>query len=310
MRLVTSSDRRHAPAVSICIPTYNYRRYLSDALNSSLNQTFRDIEVLVVDNCSDDGSMELIEEFARRDARVLPHRNERNIGMAGNFNRCLELARGRYIKFLCADDVLEPRCVEALVGGMESREDVRLAACARYYFAEVGRPGKKVAYTSRPETLAGAQVLRDCFYKGNLIGEPTAVLFRRSDAAAGFDGSYLQIFDMEYWLRLLENGWFSLVPEALCGIRQHPETGSTGNLRAGKVSHDKVRLFGVYSDTLTPDSSLQERLLWDARMASSISLESAAGAQRSARDVLHAVYHPFLFRTLMLPAARVATALK
>jgi glycosyltransferase involved in cell wall biosynthesis len=302
--------RQDAPAVSICIPTYNYRRYLSDALTSALSQTFRDIEVLVVDNCSDDGSMELVEEFARRDPRVVAHRNERNIGMAGNFNRCLELARGRYVKFLCADDILEPGCVEALLGSMQSRADVRLAACARRVFGEADSPAKRIGYSSRKETLAGAQVLRDCFYKGNIIGEPTAVMFRRADAAAGFDGSYLQIFDLEFWLRLLEEGWFSFVPEPLCGIRQHPETGSTGNLRAGRVSHDKVRLFGVYSNTVSPRSSLPERLRWDARMASSIARESAAGAQRSASDVLHAVYHPLLFKALMLPAARAATALR
>lgn len=299
-----------APTVSICIPTYNYRHYLSDALTSCLSQTFRDIEVLVVDNCSNDGSMELIEEFARRDPRVVAHRNERNIGMAGNFNRCLELARGRYLKFLCADDTLEPGCVEALVGGMEARDGVRLAACARRYFGEASSSGKKVGYSRRKETLTGAQVLRDCFYKGNLIGEPTAVMFRRADAGAGFDGSYLQIFDMEYWLRLLKEGWFSFVPEPLCGIRQHPETGTTGNLRTGKISHDKARLFGVYSETLSPRSSLPERLLWDGRMASSIAKEAAAGAQLSASDVLHAVYHPFLFKTLMLPAARAAVALR
>lgn len=302
--------RPDSPAVSICIPNYNYRRYLSDALTSSLNQTFRDIEVLVVDNCSDDGSMELVEEFARRDPRVIAHRNERNIGMFGNFNRCLELARGRYIKFLCADDILEPGCVEALLGSMESRPDVRLAACARHVFGEEGSPGKTIGYSRRNETIAGAQVLRDCFYKGNIIGEPTAVMFRRADAAGGFDGSYLQIFDLEFWLRLLEEGWFSFVPEPLCGIRQHPETGSTGNLRAGRVSQDKARLFDVYKDAVSPGSSLPDRLLWDARMASSIARESAAGAQRSASDVVHAVYHPLLFRALMLPVARAATALR
>jgi glycosyltransferase involved in cell wall biosynthesis len=302
--------RPEAPAVSICIPNYNYRRYLTDALTSCLDQTFRDIEVLVVDNCSDDGSMELVEEFARRDPRVVPHRNERNIGMAGNFNRCLELARGRYVKFLCADDILEPGCVEALLGRMESRPGVRLAACARHVFGEAGSAGKRIGYSSRSQTLEGAQVLRDCFYKGNLIGEPTAVMFRRADAADGFDGSYLQIFDLEYWLRLLEGGLFSFVPEPLCGIRQHPETGSTGNLRAGRVSQDKVRMFEVYKDAVTTGSSLQDRLRWDARMASSIARESAAGAKRSAADAISAVYHPLLFRALMLPAARVATALR
>ncbi len=304
---MTSPD---VPAVSICIPTFNYRRYLSDALSSSLSQTFREIEVLVVDNCSDDGSMELIEEFARCDPRVVAHRNERNIGMAGNFNRCLELARGRYVKFLCADDILEPGCVEALVGGMEARDGVRLAGCARHYFGEAGNPSRRLGYSRRKETLTGAQVLRDCFYKGNLIGEPTAVMFRRADVGAGFDGSYLQIFDMEYWLRLLKEGWFSFVPEPLCGIRQHPDTGTTENLRKGRVSHDKARLFGVYAEALSAHSSLPERLLWDGRMASSIAREGAAGAQRSASDVLHAVYHPFLFKALMLPVARAATALR
>jgi len=230
--------------------------------------------------------------------------------MFGNFNRCMELARGRYIKFLCADDTLEPGCVEALLGAMEARDGVRLAGCARHYFEQVGNPRRRVGYSRHNETLSGAQVLRDCFFKGNLIGEPTAVMFRRGDTAAGFDGSYLQIFDMEYWLRLLEEGWFSFVPEPLCGIREHPATGSTENLRTGRVSHDKAKLFSVYAETLSQHSSLPERLLWDGRMASSIAREGAAGAQRSASDVLHAVYHPFLFRALMLPVARAATALR
>jgi hypothetical protein len=192
---------------------------------------------------------------------------------------------------------------------MQVRDGVRLAACARRVFGERGSPGRRIGYSSHKETLADAQVLRDCFYKGNLIGEPTAVMFRRADAGAGFDGSYFQIFDMELWLRLLEVGWFSFVPEPLCGIRQHPDTGSTGNLRAGRVSHDKARLFDVYKDAVSPSSSLRDRLLWDARMASSVAGERAAGAQRSASDVLHAVYHPFLFRALMLPVARAVTAL-
>jgi glycosyltransferase involved in cell wall biosynthesis len=124
----------------VCIPTYNYRRFLADALESALARTFRDIEVVVVDNHSDDGTMELLEEFARRDSRVVPHGNESNLGMTANFNRCIELARGTYVKLLCADDVLAADCVEKLVAAMEERSDMRLAGCARYYFNEPGTP--------------------------------------------------------------------------------------------------------------------------------------------------------------------------
>jgi len=173
------------PAVSICIPSYNYAAFLPQALDSALGQSARDLEVLVVDNCSDDGSMEILERYARRDPRVVVHRNEANVGMMGNFNRCIELARGRYVKFLCADDTLEPACVERLAAAMEASPGVRLAACARRYFG--GARERVLAYSAGDRVTAGPTVIRDCFYKGNLIGEPTAVIsaHRAPDAPGG-----------------------------------------------------------------------------------------------------------------------------
>ena len=92
-----------SPLVSICIPSYNYARYLPECLNSAIAQTYPNFEVVVVDNCSDDGTPELVAEYCRRYNRIVFHRNSENIGMTANFNRAMELARGKYIKFLCAD---------------------------------------------------------------------------------------------------------------------------------------------------------------------------------------------------------------
>ena len=296
------------PLVSICVPTYNYRRFLADALESALAQTVRDIEVIVVDNCSDDGTMELLDEFARRDARLVPHRNADNIGMVANFNRCIAQARGEYVKLLCADDVLAVDCVERLVSAMEARADIRLAGCARQYFREPGQPIRTLAYAPGRRTLSGMAVVRECFFKGNLIGEPTAVMFRRTDGAAGFNPAYRQAFDMELWFRLLHEGWFAFVPEALCGIREHAGSGTSDNLRAGKVTEDKIRLFAEYARHVR--GSLLDRLRWDSRMASSVARETAAGSLRAGAQALGAVYHPTLFKLATLPLARLVTAVR
>ncbi|HYS85765.1 MAG TPA: glycosyltransferase family A protein [Bradyrhizobium sp.] len=299
-----------APLVSICIPTYNYRQYLPDALESALEQTARDIEILIVDNCSEDGTTELLEEFARRDGRVVCHRNPKNLGMMANFNRCIALARGKYVKFLCADDVLTADCVERMAAAIEERPDIRLAGCGRHYFRDRGKPLKTLAYASRRMAVPGTTVIKNCFFKGNLIGEPTAVLFRKAEVGTGFNQSYRQAFDMELWFRLLAQGWFVFLGEPLCGIREHRSSGTADNLRAGKVTEDKVRLFEEYAHQPYLRGSLIERLRWDGRMASSVAREAAAGSTLIGENVLRAVYHPALFRFATLPLVTAITALR
>ena len=103
------------PTVSICIPVYNMARYLRHAVDSALAQTYEDFELLIIDNVSTDDTYEIAMEYARRDPRVRVVRNERNIGANPNFNRCFDLARGTWVKFLCADDLLAADCIEKMI---------------------------------------------------------------------------------------------------------------------------------------------------------------------------------------------------
>jgi glycosyltransferase involved in cell wall biosynthesis len=100
------------PPVSICIPVYNMAGYLPHAVDSALKQTYTDFELLIVDNVSTDGTYDVALDYARTDARVRVVRNERNIGANPNFNKCFDLARGTWLKFLCADDLIAPDCIE------------------------------------------------------------------------------------------------------------------------------------------------------------------------------------------------------
>lgn len=106
------------PRVSVGIPVYNGERYLPDALDALLAQTYADFEVIISDNASTDGTREVAEAYAARDRRIRYYRSEQNRGAAWNHNRAFELARGEYFSWNSHDDMLAPqflaRCVEVL----------------------------------------------------------------------------------------------------------------------------------------------------------------------------------------------------
>src|SRR5579872_5687154 len=95
-----------APLVSIIVPVYNRRRLLAECLESALDQTWRDMEVVVVDNASTDGTWDVCRAFARADSRVRIFRNPENIGPVRNWQRCFREAEGRFGKLLFSEDVL------------------------------------------------------------------------------------------------------------------------------------------------------------------------------------------------------------
>jgi glycosyltransferase involved in cell wall biosynthesis len=106
------------PTVSIGLPVHNGERYLGEAIDSIIAQTFTDFELIISDNASTDGSERLCRQYAASDRRVRYYRNDRNIGGSRNHGRAFSLARGRYFRFAAYDDVCAPellsRCVEAL----------------------------------------------------------------------------------------------------------------------------------------------------------------------------------------------------
>jgi len=266
-----------SPTASICIPAYNHARYLGAALESALAQSYANIEIVVSDNRSNDDTREVVAGFARRDRRVRYSLAPEHVGMQGNFNRCLELARGRYVKFLCADDLLEPHCVERLLGELEDDANTRLVTCARRFFSDDPNDSRVARYARRAIRCSGEQVIRSCYFRGNLIGEPTAVMFRRAEAGNGFSARFSQLVDLEMWFRILEGGRFSFVPEVLCAVREHTGQTTRHSVGSGGVSRDKELLHAEFSRKPYLFGTLTERLLWDFRMAWSVQRERAAG---------------------------------
>ena len=101
--------------VSICVPTYNGADYLRDCIESLLDQSYIDTEILIVDDGSTDGSLDIIHQYAKYDDRIVVHQNVENIGLVGNWNKCISLAKHEWIKFAFQDDLLLTDCVASLL---------------------------------------------------------------------------------------------------------------------------------------------------------------------------------------------------
>lgn len=214
--------QQHRPAVSVCIPVYNGERFIAETIQSVLDQTFGDFELLISDNASTDGTVPIIEAFD--DPRIRLLRNETNIGPGRNYNRLLAEARGRYIKVLSADDFLMPESLERMVAVFEdpANEGVVLVTARR----EVVDDNSEYLTSRGPrfsrKRMPGTRAIRQMARSGtNLVGETSATLFRAEmvDRIGMFLDDAPYCVDMDYWFRMLAEGDLYMIPEALSAYR-------------------------------------------------------------------------------------------
>jgi len=128
------------PRVSIGMPVYNGEKYLREAVDSILNQTFSDFELIISDNGSTDRTEEICRTYVARDPRIRYYRNEENRGAAWNFNRVFKLSKGEYFKWVAADDVCAPEFISKCVEALESDSSAVLAYTKVLVIDEKSKP--------------------------------------------------------------------------------------------------------------------------------------------------------------------------
>jgi len=242
-------ETRHmtAPKVSVLIPTYNYARYLPEAIESVLEQDFRDFELLISDDCSTDNSAEVIARYAARDGRIRFQIHPKNLGMVENWNWCLSQARGEYIKFIFGDDkLLSPSAIGKMAALMESDPAISLVSTASKVI-DARSTAIETRNNFHPGICDGKKVIMRCLESpANLVGEPTLVMFRKEQAARGFDARYRQLADLEMWFHLLDNGKFAHLGEPLCAFRRHDSQQTNANRKSGKTEVESLWLLEAY----------------------------------------------------------------
>jgi len=238
------------PRVSVCMPTYNYSRYLAEAVESVLTQSFTDFELLIIDDCSRDDTRVVAERYAAADERVVFSTNERNLGMVENWNLCLARARGDYIKFLFGDDLLCHReALSRMVSRLDSDHGISLVGSPRYLVDENSRVLDRLSCLPGGMVLSGAGVISRCLLdqrNQNLIGEPSVVMFRKNQSRRGFNQRYRQLVDLEMWFHLLEQGTYAHLEDALSCFRVHGEQQTAKNVLSLAYIDDLSLLFREY----------------------------------------------------------------
>lgn len=293
-----------APTVSVCIPVYNNAATLARCLESVLTQEGVDFEVLVIDDDSTDDSVAIATAALTSGHRLV--KNTPRLGLAGNHNRCLDLARGEYIQFVHADDWLLPGALRTLADELdESRagmawaprqvvtDDVEwLRAYGQHY---------KRFWRLRERDTGGRVVLQVALLgvPDNWIGEPTCVMFRRELAldAGRFRDDIYQLVDLDLWLRLMLRAPASFIPTEQ-SVRSHTAATATVSNRA--LSRDWLdQLRVITSMIVDPAAPLVIKglsLLWWFPTWLRIGVENVAlGHDRLARSKawVAAPYHEF-----------------
>ena len=211
-----------AALVSVVMPVYNADATLARAIDSVLGQTYGTLELLVVDDCSRDGSWSTIARYAAKDARVRPMRLASNSGVAAARNAGLDAAAGRFIAFLDSDDGWHLRKLELQLSAMQAKA-ARVSYTA---FRRIGEDGRTLSYVEPPDEVAYGDML-----KSNHIGNSTA-LYDRSLSEVRFQRVGHE--DYVFWLEMVRRAGRAVRVDSAEPLAWYL-------VREGSVSSNKIR---------------------------------------------------------------------
>ena len=206
---------KNKPLVSVCIPSYNNADYIADTIQCILTQTLKDLELIICDDHSKDRTVDVIKNF--KDDRIHLFINEKNLGMSGNWNECLRHCNGKYIKLICADDMLAPTALEKEVGALEKNPTAVMAESDTQFRDLSGNTkGSYKRYHSNG-LVSGKKVAKAGLFYKNYFGAPLNNTFRASvlEKVHGFDTDFTYILDYNFFMDVACLGNVYIIHEPL-----------------------------------------------------------------------------------------------
>lgn len=220
------------PLVSILIPTYNRPDFFIQALESCLNQTYKNIEIIICDDSTNDETLLRVQPYLNDFPQIIYEKNEKNLGQFANDLKCIELAQGEFINFLMDDDLFHPQKIEKMIDYFikDENEEIKLVTSKRQLIDSEGNfledwIATKLLFDE--DTVIDGIIVGEFLLKNiiNLIGEPTTVLFRKSALREPFgyfgNREYKCNVDLASWISMLSHGKMVYISESLSYFRIH-----------------------------------------------------------------------------------------
>ncbi len=240
------------PLVSVIVPNYNHAKYLDERIQSVLNQTYQNFELIILDDCSsDDGASKAVIERYRGNPHVsLIIYNEVNSGSTfKQWNKGMELAKGELIWIAESDDKCESTLLDTLVGQFQKDSNCVLAYCISILFNDAG---EIIGQSGKPGCdlgMTGIDFIRNHMCIGNAIWNASSALFKR-EIALGIDKQYTAFRgagDRLFWVEIAERGNVAIANKPLNLFRQHSDNSTKNNYENGiNQKEDKIILDNIY----------------------------------------------------------------
>ena len=204
------------PDISVIMSVYNGETYLAEAIESVINQTFKNWELIIINDCSTDSTEEILQDFALKDKRIKVHKNEVNLRLPTSLNKGISLSQGKYIARMDADDICLPDRLEKQYEFMEENSDVALSSC-RFLTVKNG------IYASGG---AGGRIdfeaIKSMLFVANPILHPGVIAKAEVMKEFGYDTTLTCTEDLELWTRMVSNNQkIQILPECLLIYRLH-----------------------------------------------------------------------------------------
>jgi glycosyltransferase involved in cell wall biosynthesis len=226
MRVRILSTLRSKPAISIVMLSYNHVKFTSEAIASALDQTV-DLEVVIVDDCSDDGSPALIRKWVQKDSRVRALFHDKNLGIAATANDGIESACGRYILLASSDDMLIPSTLACVVSFLDSRQDIGAAILNAECIDSSNRKlGFKFSEWRSKPSLTEGYFFR-YLVRGNFVCTGVVRKSVIDDTGIRYNPALKYLNDWIFWLELSHTCKFVYFEQPIYRYRIHPSAAST-----------------------------------------------------------------------------------
>lgn len=267
------------PRVSVILPVYNGEKYLTQAIDSVLSQTFTDFELLLLNDGSTDGSETIVQSY--NDERIVYVKNERNSGLIFTLNKGIERARGEYIVRMDADDICFPERLDVQSRWLDEHPGIAVVAS---FSININEDGNAAGFSNKDRGFVTATQIRRRMPVENCLAHPTVMGRANVFKAYAYSPLQVHIEDYDLWLRLLADGHvIQKIPAPLLYYRVHQTSVTQSRLRRTNFFRIYFRCKKAYLAERIKKGKLNA---FDFRVAAQALLDLGRAAGKAAKRTL------------------------
>lgn len=231
------------PLVSVLMPAYNAEKYIGEAIESILNQTYKNLELIIIDDCSTDDTWKIIQEYQKKDKRIIGVINNKNLKLSLTLNKGIQMAKGEYIARMDADDISTSDRIQNQVEFLEQNKEVGILGGIMEI---IDTKGNYLGKRSYPQD---DKLIRKKLFRYSPFSHPLIMIRKKILSKSGlYNDTFNPAEDYELYFRIGKFAKFANLPQVLLKYRIVPKSMTTGGTKKMEMQTIKIRdMYGKMS---------------------------------------------------------------